>query len=584
MPETIDGVPLTPLKRFWRLLKPDRKDIVHIYMYAVLIGLVSLAGPLGVQAIINLIAGGEFNASLVVLAAGVTLSIIFVGVLKIMQKIIAEAIQRRLFARAALEFAYRLPRIKLEAFKDSYPPELVNRFFDTVNVQKGLPKILLDFSGAVMQIIFGLLLVTFYNTFFGIMGIVMIALLLILLRVLFTSSLNTSLSESKYKYATASWLEDVARANNTFKLAGGARLAMRRTDELVSNYLDYRSSHFRYLLWHFSGAIAIQAFVTLTFLLLGGYLVINNQINIGQFVAAELVILSIISNAEKVVYAFETVYDTLTGVEKIATVTDLPLEVGGNMKFHELDTGQGMSVEITNLSFVYPRSGDTALENISLDIESNERLCIAGFNRSGRTTLIQLLAGLRLDFSGRLLFNSTPIANYSLDTLRQAIGDFTPQEEIIPANIIDNICLGHPDVSFSDIQWALEMSGLKSWVAEQPDGYESVLVAEGLDLPRSVRTRLLIARAIVRRPRLLVIGGLLEYLEPDLRDLIFKNLIDRSNPWTLVITSNDPRIAKMCDRVAVLRKGNLITHDSPSNIISNPYIRGVWTSDPEAEE
>lgn len=581
MAANTDTVPLTPLQRFWRLLRPDRKDIVHIYMYAVLIGIVSLAGPLGVQAIINLIAGGEFNASLVILAVVVTLSFIFGGVLKVMQKIIAEAIQRRLFTRAALEFAYRLPRIQLEAFKDSYPPELVNRFFDTVNVQKGLPKILLDFSGAVMQIIFGLLLVTFYNTFFGLMGVVMILFVLLLIRVLFNNSLSSSLMESKYKYKTASWLEDVARANNTFKLAGGAELAMGRTDQLVSKYLDHRTVHFKLLLWHFSGIIVIQAFVTLTFLLLGGYLVIDNQINIGQFVAAELVILSIVSNAEKVVYSFETVYDTLTGVEKIATVTDLPLEEGGKMKFPDLDTGQGMSVEINNLTFTYPRSGDVALEALNLDIASNERLCLSGFNRSGRTTLIQLLAGLRLDFSGRLLFNSTPLANYSLDTLRQVIGDFTPQEEIIPANISDNICLGHPDVSFSDIQWALEMSGLKNWVSEQADGYETILVAEGLDLPRSVRTRLLIARAIVRRPRLLVIGGLLEHLEPDLRDFIFNNLIDRKNPWTLVITSNDPRIARLCDRVAVLRRGKLITVDEPNTVLNNSAIRGVWTSDPK---
>lgn len=581
MAATPDLVPLTPLKRFWRLLRPDRKDIIHIYMYAVLIGLVSLAGPLGVQAIINLIAGGEFNASLVILAVVVTLSFVFVGVLKVMQKIVAEAIQRRLFTRAALEFAYRLPRVRLDAFKDSYPPELVNRFFDTVNVQKGLPKILLDFSGAVMQIIFGLLLVTFYNTFFGVMGVVMILFLLLLIRLLFNTSLASSLQESNYKYKTASWLEDIARANNTFKLAGGAELAMRRTDDLVSSYLDFRSSHFKLLLWHFSGIIVIQAFVTLTFLLLGGYLVIENQINIGQFVAAELVILSIISNAEKVVYSFETVYDTLTGVEKIATVTDLPLERNGKMKFPDLDTGQGISVEMTNLSFTYPRSGDLALDAINLEIKSNERICLTGFNRSGRTTLIQLLAGLRLDFSGRLLFNSTPLANYSLDTLRQVIGDFTPQEEIIPASITDNICLGHPDVSFSDIQWALEMSGLKGWVSEQSDGYETVLVAEGLDLPRSVRTRLLIARAIVRRPRLLVIGGLLEQLEPDLRDLLTQNLIDRKNPWTLVLTSNDPRIANLCDRVAVLRRGKLLQVDVPSAVLNNSSIHGVWISDPK---
>ena len=567
----------TPLKRFWALLTPDRKEIGYIYLYAVLIGLISLATPLGVQAIINLIAGGDFNASLVVLVVLVVASATFVAVLKVMQQIVAENLQRKLFTRAALEFAYRLPRIRLEALRDSYPPELVNRFFDTVNVQKGLPKILLDFSGAIMQIVFGIILITFYNSFFGLLGLILVLALIGLLGVLAKPSLGASIKESKYKYAVASWLEDIARANNTFKLAGGARLGMRRTDSLVTGWLDTRAKHFGYLLWHFGGNIAIQALVGAAFLLLGGYLVIENQINIGQFVAAELVMLAIISNSEKVVYTFETVYDTLTGVEKIATVTDLPLESGGTLPFANVDTGEGIKVDITNLSFTYPRSGDTALSGINLKIPANERFCVAGFNRSGRTTLIQLLAGLRLDFTGRLLFNNTPLANYALDTLRQAIGDYTPQEDIIPGNLIDNICLGHPNVSFADIQWAIETSGLKEWLSEQPDGYETVLVAEGLDLPRSVRTRLLIARAIVRRPRLLVVGGLLEQLEPELRKFIMDNLTDRRYKWTLVIASNDPAVVKLCDRVMVLRRGTMRALGEPEEVLAKADIQGVWT-------
>ena len=573
--------PYTPLQRFWRLLMPDRRDIGYIYLYAVLIGLISLAGPLGVQAIVNLIAGGDFNASLVVLALLVTAAGAFVGVLKVMQTVVAETLQRRLFTRAALEFAYRLPRIRLEALRDSYPPELVNRFFDTVNVQKGLPKILLDFSGAVMQVVFGIILVTFYNSFFGLMGVLILAVIAIVLRLLWTNALTSSIGESKYKYAVAGWLEDIARANNTFKLAGGARLAMRRTDELVTGYLEVRSRHFKSLVWHYGGMITVQAIATMAFLLLGGYLVIDNQINIGQFVAAELVFLALGSNIEKIVYTFETVYDTLTGVEKIAAVTDLPLEDGGKLPFASVDTGEGLSVELTNLCFTYPRSGDQALSHISVDIAPNERFCVAGFNRSGRTTLIQLLAGLRLDFQGRLLFNDTPLANFALDTLRQAIGDYTPQEDIIPGDLIDNICLGHPNVNFADIQWAIELAELRDWLAEQADGYETQLVAGGLDLPRSIRTRLLIARAVVRRPRLLVVGGLLEHLEPDMRASIIARLTDRANKWTLVVSSNDPLVVRRCDRVMVLRRGAMLTLGTPDEVLRKRDIRAVWTGVPD---
>ncbi len=569
---------LKPTQRFWRLLSPDRREIGYIYLYAVLIGVISLAGPLGVQAIINLIAGGDFNASLVVLAIVVAVAAAFVGVLKIMQTVIAETLQRRIFTRAALEFAYRLPRMKSEALKDSYPPELVNRFFDVVNIQKGLPKILLDFSGAIMQIIFGIVLIAFYNTFFGVFGLLFVLVLVTMVVILGSPSLNTSLTESKYKYRVAGWLEDVARANNTFKLAGGAELAVRRTDDLLLGYLGYREKHFRLLLWHYGLLIAVQALVTVGFLLLGGYLVIENEINIGQFVAAELVILAIVSNAEKVVYSFETVYDTLTGVEKLGSVTDIPLESSGSLDFGKIDTGKGLKVALTHLTFKYPRSGTVALNNLSFELAPNMRYCIAGYNRSGRTTLCALLAALRMDFEGRLLFNDTPIGNLDLDTLRWGIGDYTPQEEIINASIADNISLGHPIVQLADIQWAIELAGLKNWMAEQANGFETVLVAEGLDLPRSVRIRLLIARAVVRKPRLLVIGGHIEQLDATISEQVISNLVHPDRNWTLVIASNSRRVAESCDRVGVMHMGKLIVEGSPQEVLADGSVAGVWNA------
>lgn len=567
-----------PLRRFLRLLQPDRRDIGYLYLYAVLVGLVALVGPLGVQAIINLIAGGTFNASLVVLVLIVTAAVVLLGVLKIMQYIIAETLQRRLFARASFEFAYRLPRIKLEALRKHYPPELVNRFFDTVTVQKGLPKILMDVSGAVFQIIFGLVLVALYHPFFAIFGGALVLLLIGLLWTAAPRGMQTSLVESKYKYKVAGWLEDVARASNTFKLAGGERLSMRRTNTLLGGYLDARRAHFRVLLFHYGGLVFFQAIVTASFLLLGGSLVIENQINIGQFVAAEIVILLIVSSAEKLIFTLDVVYDTLTGVEKIATVTDLPLEANGELLFPSIDTGKGMEVRLSDMTFTYPESGTKALDSLDLTLHSGESVCIAGYNRSGRSTLVRILAGMRFDFEGRLGFNGVPVGNLELESLRNMIGDYSPEENIIPGSLIDNICLGHPDVDFGDIRWALDIANLDGWISEQSHGFETELLAEGLNVPRSVRVRILLARAIIRRPRLLVLGALLEQLEPTIRQRIMKGLTAEGHPWTLVVVSNDPNVAGICDRALVMRRGRIIADGEPEAVINDKTTDEVWTT------
>lgn len=569
---------ISPFRRFLRLLQPDRRDIGYLYLYAVLVGLIALVGPLGVQAIINLIAGGTFNASLVVLVMVVTAATVMLGILKIMQYVIAETLQRRLFARAAFEFAYRLPRIKLEALQKHYPPELVNRFFDTVTVQKGLPKILMDVSGAVMQITFGLVLVSLYHALFAVFGGILMILLIVLLWVAAPRGMQTSLVESKYKYKVAGWLEDVARASNTFKLAGGERLSMRRTNDLLGGYLDARRAHFRVLLFHYGGLVFFQAVVTASFLLLGGSLVIENQINIGQFVAAEIVILLIVSSAEKLVFALDVVYDTLTGVEKLASVTDLPLEESGDLLFPSVDTGKGMEVSLTDIRFDYEESGTQALDGIDLQINPGDRICIAGYNRSGRSTLVRILAGMRFDFEGMLNFNGVPVGNLELESLRQVIGDYSPEETIIPGSLIDNICLGHPDVTFEDIRWAMGIANLESWIKEQPSGFESELVAEGLNVPRSIRVRILLARAIIRRPRLLVLGSLLEQLEPGIKRSIMDGLTAEGRSWTLVVVSNDPNVARTCDRALVMRRGRIISQGTPEAVISDPQTSEVWTS------
>lgn len=547
-----------PLERFFLLIKPDRKEIAYIYLYAIFAGLLTLSLPLGVQAVIGLIQGGEVTSSLVILIAVVTLGTLLSGILKIMQLTVTETLQRRVFSRAALEFALRIPRFRMDALLKDYAPELTNRFFDVINVQKGLPKVLMDFSTAVLQIIFGLLLISFYHPFFVFFGIAILFILFLILLWTGPKGLDTSLLESKYKYKVAHWLQEVARAMPTFKLASGGRLSLTKTNELVNGYLNARGAHFKILVSQFGVIVAFKTIVTAVLIALGGILVIDNQISIGQFVAAEIVVLLILNNVEKVILTLADVYDLLTALEKIAYVSDFPLDSDDGMSFEAVDTGEGMKVEVRDLSFRFQDSERQILNGINFKINPGDKICIAGYNGAGKSTLIQIIAGMLTEYQGTVSYNGAPAQNFDLTSLRKFIGDHGSQEDVFEGTLWENICLGHEDVDFKKIVWAVEQVGLEDFVQSLPEGYNTVLMPEGRNLPQSVKTKIILSRGIVSTPRLLALEEFLNFLQPDEQERMADLLTSPDQPWTLLAVSNDPIIAARCDRTILMKDGKVI--------------------------
>ena len=340
-------------KRFIKLLSVDKREIGIIYLYAIFSGVLNLSLPLGVQAIIGFIMAGMVSTSWILLVGIVVLGVVMSGGLQIMQLYMTEILQQRIFTRSSFEFAFRIPRFRLEALRGQYPPELVNRFFDTLSVQKGLSKILIEFSSSVLQIFFGLILLSLYHPFFVVFAFIVIGLVGIILRYTGPQGLYTSLKESKYKYEVAHWLEELARVMGTFKLAGDSSMPMAKTDTLVGNYLGARKKHFRVLLTQYTSIVGFKVIITASLLILGGLLVINQQINIGQFVAAEIIIILVINSVEKLLLSMESVYDVLTSLEKINSVVNLPIETNEGICFDDLDSGKGFAVEIKELSYTY---------------------------------------------------------------------------------------------------------------------------------------------------------------------------------------------------------------------------------------
>lgn len=320
----------TPTQRLFRLLSADRKDIGYVYLYALVTGVISLSLPLGIQAIFNLVSGGLIFSSVYLLIGLVILGVFITGLLLIGQIALVEILQQRVFAKAAFEFTYRLPRIQPDAFSGYHPPELMNRFFDVLTIQKGLPKLLIDLTAAVVQIIFGILLLSAYHPVFIGFGAFTILLIYLICRIYGPGGVKTSLAESKYKYKVVAWLEDIAgdlpvyRQHRPGGLAGTPE-PIDKMDDLVSNYITYRNAHFRVLKRFFYSGVAFKTLITGGLLIIGTSLVVGREMSLGQFVAAELIIVLITNSVDKLTSGIDTVFDMLTAVEKIGYVTDLPL-------------------------------------------------------------------------------------------------------------------------------------------------------------------------------------------------------------------------------------------------------------------
>lgn len=567
-----------PLKRFFQLLRLDRKDISYIYLNSIFAGLIGLILPLGVQAIIGLISGGDFSASLWLLIGVVTIGTALTGIIKIMQITITETLQRRVFVRSSFDFSYRLPRLKLDSLARFYPPELVNRFFDTLNLQKGLPKILIDFSEAILNITFGVILMAFYHSFFAFFGVFLAFLLFLVYWFTGPRGLSTSLSESKYKYEVVYWLEEMARSLSTFKMAGYTPYPLRRTDGLVSKYLDNRAAHFKVLKFQYAMIVGFKVLITFALLALGSYLVINNQMTIGQFVAAEIVVILVIGNVEKLILTMEVIYDVLTALDKLGFLTDLPIEKSDGLRFSQIDRDKPMHLQVDNLIFKFEDSDRATLNGVSLEIKPGERVCIAGSQSSGKSTLLQLIAGIYSDFEGSIAYNGFPLTSLDLCSLRGNIGDYIHEANIFTGTILENITLGNPDTPLEAIVDLAEELGIASYIRNLPNGYNTVLLPEGRNIPHTIRTKLILLRAVVTQPKLLLAEDFFKGLESKDRDFIASFIARRDAPWTLVVVSSDPVLAAQCDRLLLMENGQIIAEGTWQSLQDHPVFNTVFRS------
>ena len=547
---------MTAWQRLLGMLTLEKRDVFQVFYYAIFAGLVNLSLPLGIQAIINLIQGAQVSTSWIVLVVLVTMGVAFVGILQLMQIRIIENLQQKIFTRASFEFSYRFPKIKMNELSSYYPPELANRFFDTLTIQKSLAKILVDFPAALLQIIFGLLLLSFYHPFFIIYGFLLVLLIYVVFKYTAQRGLETSLEESKNKYRVAHWIQEVARSIVSFKLSGKTTHAIDKNDVLVSSYLDARESHFKILVIQFIQMIGFKVLVTAGLLLIGGFLVFNQEMNIGQFVAAEIIILLVISSVEKLILGLETFYDLLTSLEKLGQVVDKELEpLGGERPFSEVD---GFNIELKDVTYIVPGRDKTIIDHVSLKVTPSCTILLKGPSGSGKSTLLRLMAGILEPDSGQIYVNDVSLKGINLNYYRSHLGKSMPGESPFEGTILENLTFGDKKIPMDRIYWVLEKTKLMDFVKEQPQGLNTVLYPEGREIPYTVGKKLVLARSILRKPKLLLMKDPLDHFREEEAVEVMDFLTDPANGWALIVISENERWASKCGRVIEMEEGKIV--------------------------
>ncbi len=558
----------TPVGRLWQFLGAEKSDLFTLIAYTTIAGVLALVVPLSAQALVNTIAAGVLVQPLVVLTLITLVGMVLSGVLQLMKLSLTEVVQQRVFARTALQMADKLPRLLGSSLRGEYAPELVNRFFDTLTVQKALSKLLLDGLAALLQATVGLVLLAFYSPYLLGLDIAILLCVAFVIGVLGFGGLRTSIQESKEKYHVADWLEDMARCHADLKLHGAKSYLLGRADDTVMRYISARRSHFRVLYRQACGNYLFQALASAAVLAVGGWLVINRELTLGQLVASQLVVASLLAALDKLVRQAEQVFDLLTGLEKVGHVLDMPTERTGGIPLPHDAGAAAPTLAVQGVRFSYaPGTLSDTLTGLTLSVAPGERACIVGESGAGKSTLAGLIAGLETPTHGEITVGGVDVRDAALGDLRRVVSLGATDDAVFDGTVEENIAVGREYVSHADVRDAIELAQLSGDVARLPQGVSTMLVSGGQPLSRGQRQRLLLARTLAGNPRLLLLDEAFNGMDEAMVTRVLDGIYSPKRDWSILAVTHKAEVVLRSQIVYVLHGGQIVESGSPEALM-----------------
>lgn len=535
----------SPLRRYLRLLSFDRRDIWTLAIFSVVASILNLAIPLAVEQMVTTIGFAMVIQPLIWIAVALFAILTLSAIIKALQLFVVEILQRRIMVRVVGDLSERFTRLERSAVDGIHGPELANRFFDVITLQKATASLLIDMLALSIQTLAGLLLLAVYSPYLLLFDVVLITLMTVFLYMLGRGAVKLAIEESLIKYRIAHWLQDVVGSPNAFQVHGGGELSVDRANRLVVEYLGARRKHFVVLMRQSLFALMLYAISISALLSLGGWLVINEAITIGQLVASVSVVAVVVGAFSQIGKSLETFYDLMAATNKVGHMIDLPTVPPSR----PLDAGIG-PVEVRSRELGVGR-GHHGVHIPNFHFAPGQRVAVIGEGRCGKTMLFETLAGLRSPLGGVAEIGGID----SRDVNRFADGSMVSVAagiEVFNGSVQDAVTLNRISISQNDVREAMQLVELWDEVLALPHGLDSMLQTGGFPLSQSQSARLMLARALVSKPRLLLIDGTLDLLPPRMRHRIWERISHVGQPWTLILTTHDSKIIEDCNKVLEL--------------------------------
>jgi len=513
-----------------KILAGERDFFTTTIIYGLAIAILSLALPISVQLLINSVAFTAMLQPIIVVAIVLMILLSFSSILIALQFYVCELFQRKFFAKMSYEITKHIINSKHEDFEESNRTEFINRFFDVITVQKTIPKIFIKTFTLLLQSFAGLALVAFYHPMLLVFSILIIIAVIAIWKGFSQKGFITKFYFSRRKYDMAGWLQDLASNTNLFRSEIGHQYAFYKSDFLCEQYLKERKNHFTQHFYQVILMLGLYTLATVALLIIGGYLVINGQLSIGQLVASELVLSSSLYGISQLGRDFENIYDIASSCEKLSQFYNISQEESGNIKLND------DKIDIRFKKVVDNYFGRDF--NFDLNLKYGKNYIISTTNLSMQKILIELIYGLRKPIRGTLQFNDFDIENLDLPALRSNIA-IIDNSLFIEGTVSEYLTFNNKNANKKLINETLQITEFSEVLARFKDGINLRIIPSGYPLSESEKVLLKVSRALIQQPKIIIITEVLDMLGLKSRKKILKYLT--KNHDSLVIYFSNRR-------------------------------------------
>lgn len=532
------------------LFRLERRILGLIVSYSIAIGLFSLIVPLTVQELVNTFAFALQPITIVTLAAVMVAGLLFVGAFRALQYYAVEVLERRIFARVAIAMAQQLPHLRYQGFK----PRFANYFMETILMQRAVSVLLVDLINVIVGGAVGMTILVFYHPYFLLYNAILLLGFNVVFFLMSHGGLKADLDLSHAKYDTLHWFQEIAYNLLHLKSTDSQALLIKKTDQLLDTYVDVRKTRFGILIRQYLGSLGWQAIAHSGLIATAGWLLGIGQLTLGQFVAAEVVVSGILSSFDGVVKRMGHIYYFLTALTELGFLFSLPKDQDAATLSIPLPdpTVHGIRVTSKDLTFA-PAGGPAIFENFNLEITPGEKIGIYTDTTMAKTALARVLGGLETPTSGVIRYNGVDLRHLNLDSVNRFRGFILDSQlSLFEGTLEENIVLGRDYIPYSDVRWALRFTELEEEVDALPHGLKTQVRSAGKIFAPTHIVRILVARAILGHPQLLIFEGILHNMHPATRETILRRLCSKEEPWSVIFVSNDPNLTPHVDRRIML--------------------------------